>query len=1343
MKKLFISLFVAIGLTGLARTHAQETAPAMEKLADYVLSTQANSTFTFIDLSSAEEAGEHGIRTMPIGEDLPTGEDLTNRYYGFAMEPNGFTINPSDATDGMAIFPAMMVNESGAYVMEKAFTGFVISATGGIFFDTAAIDLNAETPVLPKLKAPAAGTLPDAFDMPVGIAAYLYQYDNETKKATPIVAKKAEGKAPAYLGIGTDEFGTFIIVQYDYMVNNDNWIYQIIFTGSGKVSCNIKQMPSTVTGGSYRLALGAKREDETLLLGSQINNIYSIDKITDPKTESWGVFSTQMKNRAFTMQPKAGTIAVTPDYTSADATITLTALTQKAASAGTLVICYADRQLTSFTHTTTEAYKAGDKIGAATVIYNDTPGADDITVSLDGLAPGKRYYLYALLGTSGMAEGSWKYATTPIITQDFTTPAVTPPTAIKAGTPDGRQIPFEIEGPAAGMTMMVVKSASAQSIAPKGKLTVGQKYNNMEQDWMTGNMVVKNSGTVLAFLDPGTTSFNVDMTPGEMAYIHVYSVLNPDAATPEYSNNIAMAGAYLQADRLPLSYNFSGNDEAGSRTEGMPLLPPGMTTSAVFNPEDEDAQKIRSSAFIIARVNEKFPLLSLYAYDFENGKPVMDTRWVDVIAPAFSGAKKVTASFFTQFYTSGQLPGQYNTHKPTAGDSARIEYSLNDGPWQTAATFTAGNLPALNENGQYPLAADFTCTATDIVRIRYSYRTATPGVFNAVYGFDILEPRDCETPAQLTAVADGMTDRQIQLRWSDNNVTPAGQYLVAYQKYIKPATDNGGGMGGGPLYLTAEGDTEEAEVWNTISVNTAEAVLPNLEPQTTYSIKVQAVCGALDSSFVSSAIRLSTATGMPYAESMACGEFDWDKFSYAFTPNVSVYAGKLDSILEEGDFMVEGGIPATWNANLSQGTQLNDADPQPDAAAVMTAQKTALLATPAIYIRKAEVFFPKTLTFKLNTYSKIFDEKTYSWAAENGVDLDPEFRLYVLVSTNGQFSWKDTVAAYDHNDLKAAEAEGEAKAEGETAPRGKAFSIDLSQYEGTVQFAFYFHNPNFLDFESPDYNGEEPLYLELFDLAFDYDGTPCFPVEGLSASNIDIAGATLSWTGEGAEYGIAYGPADGEPTETVYQDATDAERQTITLADLTPNTKYKATVISYCTKGDRENGSPARTVEFTTKRQTFHITIDILPNAEAGTVTGDGDWFENDKVTLKATANDGYAFVAWLNGTDTLSKEATYQFTMPAENLAYTALFVKELANETQLKADFNVSTKDGLLHIRNLKGIAVKDINVYGLTGNLVNRFTLNSREDLTLPIDARRALLFVRLNTELGVAVYKVYLQ
>ena len=89
-------------------------------------------------------------------------------------------------------------------VMEKAFTGFVISATGGIFFDTAAIDLNAETPVLPKLKAPAAGTLPDAFDMPVGIAAYLYQYDNETKKATPIVAKKAEGKAPALSSPSSD-----------------------------------------------------------------------------------------------------------------------------------------------------------------------------------------------------------------------------------------------------------------------------------------------------------------------------------------------------------------------------------------------------------------------------------------------------------------------------------------------------------------------------------------------------------------------------------------------------------------------------------------------------------------------------------------------------------------------------------------------------------------------------------------------------------------------------------------------------------------------------------------------------------------------------------------------------------------------------------------------------------------------------------------------------------------------------------------------------------------------------------------------------------------------------------
>ncbi|MDE7149577.1 MAG: hypothetical protein K2O01_04110, partial [Bacteroidales bacterium] len=117
-------------------------------------------------------------------------------------------------------------------------------------------------------------------------------------------------------------------------------------------------------------------------------------------------------------------------------------------------------------------------------------------------------------------------------------------------------------------------------------------------------------------------------------------------------------------------------------------------------------------------------------------------------------------------------------------------------------------------------------------------------------------------------------------------------------------------------------------------------------------------------------------------------------------------------------------------------------------------------------------------------------------------------------------------------------------------------------------------------------------------------------------------------------------------------------------------------------------------------------------------------------------------FVAWLKDTDTLSKETTYRFKMPAEALTYTALFVEKQANEDLLRAAFNVAAKNGQLLIRNLKGLTIEEVIVYGLNGKKINHFTPNSREDLMLPVDAGKALLLVRIATEQGVTVYKVYL-
>ncbi|MDE7149711.1 MAG: InlB B-repeat-containing protein, partial [Bacteroidales bacterium] len=157
--------------------------------------------------------------------------------------------------------------------------------------------------------------------------------------------------------------------------------------------------------------------------------------------------------------------------------------------------------------------------------------------------------------------------------------------------------------------------------------------------------------------------------------------------------------------------------------------------------------------------------------------------------------------------------------------------------------------------------------------------------------------------------------------------------------------------------------------------------------------------------------------------------------------------------------------------------------------------------------------------------------------------------------------------------------------------------------------------------------------------------------------------------------------------------------------------------------------------------ETFDVVLNVTPQ-NAGTVTGSGRYAAGASVVIKATANEGYRFVAWMNGNDTVSTETTHTFAMPASNVAYSALFVPYTNNEHLLSTAFDMVAKDGKLHIRNLNGIAVKTVDVYGLSGVRFNRFTLNSRENLVLPVDAERAILIVRITTEQGITVHKVYL-
>ena len=73
---------------------------------------------------------------------------------------------------------------------------------------------------------------------------------------------------------------------------------------------------------------------------------------------------------------------------------------------------------------------------------------------------------------------------------------------------------------------------------------------------------------------------------------------------------------------------------------------------------------------------------------------------------------------------------------------------------------------------------------------------------------------------------------------------------------------------------------------------------------------------------------------------------------------------------------------------------------------------------------------------------------------------------------------------------------------------------------------------------------------------------------------------------------------------------------------------------------------------------TYALTLAADP-AEGGTLSGAGEYEAGTEVSVEATANEGWKFVAWMSESDTVSKEAGYVFTIVSDT-ALTALFAEE-----------------------------------------------------------------------------------
>lgn len=89
---------------------------------------------------------------------------------------------------------------------------------------------------------------------------------------------------------------------------------------------------------------------------------------------------------------------------------------------------------------------------------------------------------------------------------------------------------------------------------------------------------------------------------------------------------------------------------------------------------------------------------------------------------------------------------------------------------------------------------------------------------------------------------------------------------------------------------------------------------------------------------------------------------------------------------------------------------------------------------------------------------------------------------------------------------------------------------------------------------------------------------------------------------------------------------------------------------------------PAPESQIIMKEARYTVTV-VADLAEMGTVTEGGEYKAGEKVTLTATANTDYRFINWTIGSDVISTDASFEYTVPAENVTITAHFeLKPLA---------------------------------------------------------------------------------
>ena len=115
----------------------------------------------------------------------------------------------------------------------------------------------------------------------------------------------------------------------------------------------------------------------------------------------------------------------------------------------------------------------------------------------------------------------------------------------------------------------------------------------------------------------------------------------------------------------------------------------------------------------------------------------------------------------------------------------------------------------------------------------------------------------------------------------------------------------------------------------------------------------------------------------------------------------------------------------------------------------------------------------------------------------------------------------------------------------------------------------------------------------------------------------------------------------------------------------------------------------------------IHIVTLVSSNEAWGTVSSSGSVVDNGYFAATATPKHGYAFVAWLEGTDTLSTHSTFVFQVN-HDMTLTALFAPNNGIDDVDMTDVSIYSSDSRIFVRGAEG---HDVYVYDVNGRMMDR--------------------------------------